>query len=71
MIYATCSILPEENSEQIKDFITKQADAELISIPEDENNIGWQLLAHPNKQDNPSMDGFYYAKLKKLISHSK
>ena len=71
LLYATCSILPEENSEQIKDFIISQADAELISIPEDENNIGWQLLAQPNKQNGPSMDGFYYAKLKKLISNSK
>jgi len=71
LLYATCSILPEENSEQIKDFITKQTDAELISIPEAENNIGWQLLAQPNKQNRPSMDGFYYAKLKKLISNSK
>ena len=66
LLYATCSILPEENSEQIKDFITKQADAELISIPEGEDNIGWQLLAKPNKQSMPSMDGFYYAKLKKV-----
>ena len=71
LLYATCSILPEENSEQIKDFISKQADAELISIPEAENNTGWQLLAQPNKQNKPSMDGFYYAKLKKLISNSK
>tara|TARA_B110000090_G_C13345638_1_gene432875 strand:+ start:1 stop:807 length:807 start_codon:yes stop_codon:yes gene_type:complete len=71
LLYATCSILPEENSEQIKDFIISQADAELISIPEDENNIGWQLLAQPNKQNEPSMDGFYYAKLKKLIGNSK
>ena len=71
LLYATCSILPEENSEQIKDFISKQADAELISIPEAENNTGWQLLAQPNKQNEPSMDGFYYAKLKKLISNSK
>jgi len=65
LLYATCSILPEENSEQIKDFIAKQADAELISLQEDENNIGWQLLPHPKTKNNPSMDGFYYAKLRK------
>ena len=66
LLYATCSILPEENSEQIKDFIANQADAKLISLPEDKGNIGWQLLPHTNTQNNPSMDGFYYAKLKKL-----
>ncbi len=65
LLYATCSILPEENSEQIKDFIAKQAGAELISMPEDKNNIGWQILPHPNLQEKPSMDGFYYAKLTK------
>lgn len=65
LLYATCSILPEENSEQIKDFITQQSDAELISLPEDGSNIGWQLLPHPKMQNNPSMDGFYYAKLRK------
>jgi len=66
LLYATCSILPEENSEQIKDFITKQEDAVLIPLKEEDNNIGWQLLPHPETQFNPSMDGFYYAKLKKL-----
>ena len=71
LLYATCSILPEENSEQIKDFISKQADATLVSIPEDENNIGWQLLAQPHGLNKPSMDGFYYAKLKKLASNPK
>ena len=65
LLYATCSILPEENNEQIKDFIAKQADAELISIAEDNNNIGWQILPQPKLEDNPSMDGFYYAKLRK------
>jgi len=65
LLYATCSILPEENSEQIKDFIANNADAELISMPEDESSVGWQLLPHVNQQDKPSMDGFYYAKLTK------
>ena len=49
LLYATCSILPEENSEQIKHFIKNNTDAELLTIdgndkPEKEF-IGWQLIA--------------------------
>jgi 16S rRNA (cytosine967-C5)-methyltransferase len=65
LLYATCSILPEENSEQIIQFVEKNQDAQLIEI--NENNLdtanratGWQLLP-----DAENMDGFYYAKLMK------
>jgi 16S rRNA (cytosine967-C5)-methyltransferase len=66
LLYVTCSILPQENSEQIKHFIQKNTDAELLNInyndkPEKES-IGWQLL--PGEKN---MDGFYYAKLLKTI----
>jgi len=66
LLYATCSILPEENSEQISRFIAQNQDAQLIAITSntpdtDENKIGWQLLP-----DAGNMDGFYYAKLLKL-----
>lgn len=63
LLYATCSILPAENSEQIKAFLAEQEDAELIDLPEYQGNIGWQIL--PGEQD---MDGFYYAKLGKKLS---
>jgi 16S rRNA (cytosine967-C5)-methyltransferase len=64
LLYATCSVLPQENSEQIKHFIENNTDAELLTInshnkPEKEL-IGWQLLP-----DEKNMDGFYYAKLLK------
>lgn len=58
LLYATCSILPEENSEQVQQFIKETPDAELVTINDNEAKIGWQIL--PNEQ---SMDGFYYAKL--------
>lgn len=60
LLYATCSVLPEENNEQVQRFIAENSDAELVAITEDAQNIGWQIL--PN---NESMDGFYYAKLLK------
>jgi len=60
LLYATCSILPEENSQQIQQFISENNNAKLVPICENDKNIGWQIL--PNEQ---SMDGFYYAKLEK------
>jgi 16S rRNA (cytosine967-C5)-methyltransferase len=64
LLYATCSILPQENSEQIKHFIENNVDAQLLGIDstaeESSNTIGWQLL--PGEKN---MDGFYYAKLLK------
>jgi len=60
LLYATCSILPEENCEQVQQFINENPDAELISIQKNCQQVGWQIL--PNEQ---SMDGFYYAKLQK------
>ena len=60
LLYATCSILPEENCKQIQRFIKDNSNAELVTIEPKEQAVGWQIL--PNNQ---GMDGFYYAKLKK------
>ena len=66
LLYATCSILPQENSEQIHNFIKNNTDAELVNIDgndtSEKNIVGWQLLPGEN-----NMDGFYYAKLLKKI----
>ncbi len=60
MLYATCSILPEENETQVAAFLDRQNDAEIISIP-NAQNLGRQIFP-----GDEGMDGFYYAKLKKL-----
>ncbi|MEO3877420.1 16S rRNA (cytosine(967)-C(5))-methyltransferase RsmB [Rheinheimera fenheensis] len=59
LLYATCSVLPDENSAQISHFLQHNADARLDPLPQQNaDTIGWQLL--PGEQD---MDGFYYARL--------
>ncbi|ALB01408.1 16S rRNA methyltransferase [Francisella persica ATCC VR-331] len=63
LLYITCSILAEENQQQIKDFLAKNSDAEIIDIDILEKykiNCGYQIL--PSQQ---SSDGFYYCLLKK------
>lgn len=66
LLYATCSVLPQENSEQISHFLKNNTDAELLTIDSNDKPekdfIGWQLL--PGEKN---MDGFYYAKLLKTI----
>ncbi|SET68971.1 16S rRNA (cytosine(967)-C(5))-methyltransferase RsmB [Thalassotalea agarivorans] len=60
LLYATCSILPQENKDQVDAFLKRQSDATLVPIEQSQDDIGWQIL--PNEH---SMDGFYYAKIMK------
>jgi 16S rRNA (cytosine967-C5)-methyltransferase len=63
LLYATCSILAAENSQQIASFIDKHPDAKDIIIDADwgrANEYGRQILPGDN-----NMDGFYYACLTK------
>jgi len=62
MLYVTCSILPDENQQQISWFLNQTKDATLVPLTTNETDIGWQLLPGTN-----DMDGFYYAKLTKKI----
>jgi len=57
MVYATCSILPEENSQQIATFLARHPEAKLVETGD---------TAYPGRQNLPHAedgDGFYYAKL--------
>ena len=61
LLYATCSILPQENEQQIQAFIKRHNDTEIIPI-EGAQGLGRQVFPGEN-----SMDGFYYSRLKKTI----
>ncbi|UQB42048.1 16S rRNA (cytosine(967)-C(5))-methyltransferase RsmB [Thiomicrospira microaerophila] len=62
LLYATCSILAQENSQQIMAFLAKTPDAEHqpLDVNWGQGEIGRQIL--PGEQ---GMDGFYYALLRK------
>ncbi len=63
LLYATCSILPDENTLQIESFLSRQADASEVMIKTNwgqAQGVGRQIL--PGQQ---GMDGFYYALLEK------
>ncbi|WP_180374194.1 16S rRNA (cytosine(967)-C(5))-methyltransferase RsmB [Rodentibacter ratti] len=66
LLYATCSVLPEENDEQIRSFLSEHSNAELLPLPfeevvnDDKSAVGFQFI--PQEKGG---DGFYYAKLRK------
>lgn len=72
LVYATCSVLPEENSGQIQAFLARQADAKLVDWPV---ALGWfgaaqlpfsgDAVGRQNLPGESEMDGFYYALLVK------
>lgn len=59
LLYATCSILPEENHLQVKAFLERHSDAQLQQTG-DEQKPGLQVFPDPL-----GGDGFFYAKLQK------
>jgi len=63
LVYATCSVLKQENELQIEQFLTHHPDAEEIVIDAEwglKRPFGRQVLT-----GSQSMDGFYYARLTK------
>ncbi len=62
LLYITCSILPEENEEQVQGFIGRHRDSvRVLPLPGGQaGRHGLQILPGEN-----GMDGFYYAYLQK------
>jgi 16S rRNA (cytosine967-C5)-methyltransferase len=60
LLYATCSVLPQENQQQIEQFLAHHQDAVPVALGLGMNDSQWQIL--PGEQN---ADGFFYAKLQK------
>ena len=66
LVYATCSVLPRENSQQLEAFLGRYGDAREKRLSVDwgvSTGVGRQIL--PNQD---GMDGFYYACIEKLTA---
>ena len=67
MVYATCSIMPEENEQQIAQFIATHSDCQSLASEQPwgrPTGHGWQILPGEN-----NMDGFFYSVLSKFGTH--
>ncbi len=63
LLYATCSVLKDENNRQLEQFVARRADAEWIPL-----SAGWGRELGHGRQILPGdrdMDGFFYARLRK------
>jgi len=63
LLYATCSILPDENNSIVSDFINEQSDANVVEL-----KVNWGQVTPTGRQLFPvdgGHDGFYYALLRK------
>ena len=63
LLYATCSVLPDENDQVVEKFLAETPDAELYTIEAD-----WGITTNCGRQLFPAVDGndgFYYARLRK------
>ena len=69
LLYATCSVLTQENNKVISAFLTQQRDAEICAIHRDfgasaiQCEFGVQFMPHEHGHD-----GFYYALLEKAAT---
>ena len=63
LLYATCSVLPDENEQVLEKFLSQHSDVEILPIDAD-----WGLVGPAGRQLFPQPqghDGFYYARIQK------
>ena len=70
LLYATCSVLPQENAQQVAAFLARRPDAREIPLATSwghEVAVGRQLFPGDGagQHDTGGMDGFYYACVEK------
>ena len=63
LLYATCSVFPEENGALVRDFLLRQADAEMLPHPKLD---GWNDDVEGQILPSAVSDGFFYALLGKV-----
>ena len=66
LLYVTCSVLKQENEQQVERLLSTQTEAEEVVIKE-----SWGISCDHGRQLLPgdtNADGFYYAKLKKRVN---
>src|SRR5690606_28731806 len=63
LLYATCSILPEENAGQVEAFLARTPDAAAVPLPESFGHASGPGRQRLTGEDG--MDGFFYARLRK------
>lgn len=63
LVYATCSILPDENEKNLSEFVSRHADAQVATL-----HVDWGVEAGCGRYiltGESGMDGFYYGCLNK------
>ncbi len=71
LLYATCSLFPEENAEQVSAFLERRPDAERLTIALQDGVGSTCRIAHDTEGQiltSEVSDGFYYALLRKTGS---
>lgn len=66
LVYATCSLFPEENTQQMQAFLQRTDDAEELPV-----EAAWGRACAHGRQiltGDGGMDGFYYARLVKNVA---
>jgi 16S rRNA (cytosine967-C5)-methyltransferase len=69
LLYVTCSIMPQENSELVETFLRSQPQARAENL-----QVDWGLPSGPGRQllpDPAGTDGFYFALLRKQTGQAE